>query len=102
MGREKLVALAAIGIPRPRVRCARFRRVVALQRLQKFALEHQFPDHPIFGKLEKPRIGRRDRVPAAAETAAILERASPQFGLNLARPARIPSPRTRRRLTTVN
>jgi integrase len=29
--------------------------------------------------LEKPRLGRRDRVPTTAQTAAILERASPAF-----------------------
>jgi integrase len=55
--------------------------VVALQRLQEFALEHQFLENPVFGKLEKPRVGQRDRVPTAAETEAILQRASPEFRL---------------------
>ncbi len=55
--------------------------VVALQRLQKFALEHQLLDKPVFGKLEKPRVGQRDRVPTAAETEAILAKASPAFRL---------------------
>ena len=36
---------------------------VALERLQKFALEHKLIDKPAFGRLEKPRVGRRDRVP---------------------------------------
>ncbi len=44
---------------------------VALRRLQKFALEHKLLDQPVFGNLEKPRVGRRDRVPTAAETEAI-------------------------------
>jgi integrase len=53
--------------------------VVALQRLQKFALEHKIIEKPVFGKLDKPRVGRRDRVPTAAETEAILAKASPSF-----------------------
>jgi integrase len=55
--------------------------VVALQRLQKFALEHKLLDRPVFDKLEKPRVGQRDRVPTAAETDAILSLASAQFRL---------------------
>src|SRR6516164_8165627 len=55
--------------------------VVALQRLQKFALEHKLLDKPVIGKLEKPRVGRPDRVPTAAETEAILAKASPSFRL---------------------
>jgi integrase len=54
---------------------------VALGRLQKFALDHKLLDKPVFGKLEKPRVGQRDRVPTADETAAILSRASPEFRL---------------------
>ena len=54
---------------------------VGLGRLQKFALEHELLDKPVFGKLEKPRVGQRDRVPTAAETDAILAKASPQFRL---------------------
>ena len=54
---------------------------VALGRLQKFALDNELLDKPVFGKLEKPRVGQRERVPTAAETAAILLRASPQFRL---------------------
>jgi integrase/recombinase XerC/integrase/recombinase XerD len=54
---------------------------VALGRLQKFALDHELLDKPVFGKLEKPRVGQRDRVPTAAETDAILAHASPAFRL---------------------
>jgi integrase len=54
---------------------------VALQRLQQFALEHKLIDRPVFGKLEKPRVGQRDRLPTADETAAILARSSPEFRL---------------------
>ena len=39
---------------------------VALGRLQKFALEHELLEKPMFGKLEKPRVGQRDRVPTGA------------------------------------
>jgi len=55
--------------------------IVALERLQKFALEHKLLDKPVFGILEKPRAGRRDRVPTPAETEAILAKASPAFRL---------------------
>jgi integrase len=54
---------------------------VALGRLGKFALEHKLLDQPVFGNLEKPRVGWRDRVPTAAETEAILAKASPAFRL---------------------
>jgi integrase len=54
---------------------------VALERLQKFALQNNLLDKPVFGILEKPRVGRRDRVPTAAETALILAKASPEFRL---------------------
>src|SRR6185436_9079463 len=55
--------------------------VVALERLQKFAIEHKLLDKPVFGNLEKPRVGRRDRIPAPEETAALLALASPEFRL---------------------
>jgi hypothetical protein len=35
----------------------RHHNAVALERLQKFALDHNFLDKPVFGKLEKPRVG---------------------------------------------
>lgn len=54
---------------------------VALERLHKFALQHKLLDKPVIGILEKPRVGRRDRVPTAAETEAILAQASPEFRL---------------------
>src|SRR5262245_38412058 len=55
--------------------------VVALQRLQKFALDNKLLDKLVFDKLEKPRVGQRDRLPTSDETAAILSRASPEFRL---------------------
>jgi len=54
---------------------------VALERLQKFALQNKLLEKPVFGILEKPRTGRRDRIPTLAETEAILARASPAFRL---------------------
>ena len=54
---------------------------VALERLQKFALDHKLLDKPVFGKLEKPRVGQRDRVPTTAETEAILSLSSSAFRL---------------------
>ncbi|HTI50774.1 MAG TPA: site-specific integrase [Planctomycetaceae bacterium] len=59
----------------------RHHNAVALERLQKFALEHRLIERPVFGKLEKPRGGQRDRIPTAAETEALLTRASPEFRL---------------------
>jgi integrase len=59
----------------------RHHNVVALERLQKFALDHRLLDKPVFGKLEKPRAGQRDRVPTADETAALLSQASLEFRL---------------------
>lgn len=38
-------------------------------------------DQPVLGNLEKPRVGRRDRVPTAAEKQANLAEASPPFRL---------------------
>src|SRR5258708_8114955 len=55
--------------------------VVALERLQKFAIQNKLLEKPVFGKLEKPRVGRRDRIPTPAETEAILALASPAFRL---------------------
>ena len=49
--------------------------------LQKFALDHELLDRPVFGKLENPPVGQRDRVPTTPETEAILTKASPQFRL---------------------
>lgn len=54
---------------------------VTLERMQKFALDHKLLDRPLFGKLEKPRVGQRDRVPPPAETEAILVQASHEFRL---------------------
>ncbi len=54
---------------------------VALERLQKFALQNKLLDKPVFGILEKPRVGRRERLPTPAETEVILSHASPAFRL---------------------
>src|SRR4029079_4244730 len=59
----------------------RHHNAVALERLQKFALENKLIERPVFGKLEKPRGGQRDRIPPTAETEAILSAASPEFRL---------------------
>jgi integrase len=59
----------------------RHHNALVLERLQKFALENKLLDRPAFGKLEKPRVGQRDRLPTADETAAILSQASREFRL---------------------
>ena len=46
----------------------RHHNAVALERLQKFAIQNKLLDKPVFGNLEKPRVGRRDRIPTPAET----------------------------------
>ncbi len=70
----------------------RHHHAVALERLQKFALTHKLLDRPVFGILEKPRVGRRERLPTSAETEAILSRASPAFRLIYSPPAAMRSP----------
>ena len=50
----------------------RLSKIAFLNRL----LEHKLIDKPAFGVLEKPRVGRRDRVPTPTETEAILAQAS--------------------------
>src|SRR5579872_2943619 len=40
--------------------------IVALERLQKFAIQNKLLDKPVFGNLEKPRAGRRDRISTLA------------------------------------
>lgn len=52
---------------------------VALESLQAWLIEQQLIERPLFGKLEKPRMGRRDRVPTPEETERLLARASPAF-----------------------
>jgi integrase len=59
----------------------RHHNAVALERFQKFAIQNKLLDKPIFGILEKPRVGRRDRVPTPAETETLLAKASPKFRL---------------------
>lgn len=52
---------------------------VALQTLQSFAIREKLIAQPIFGRLEKPRMGRRERVPTAEEIERLLKKASPAF-----------------------
>jgi integrase len=54
---------------------------VALTTLQSFALRESLLDRPWFKRLEKPRMGRRERIPTADEIATLLRRAKPAFRL---------------------
>jgi integrase len=54
---------------------------VALERLQQYAIDIGLIEKPLFKKLPKPRIGRRDRLPTDEETAALLKNAKPEFRL---------------------
>jgi integrase len=55
---------------------------VALESLQSFALDQKLIAVPIFGKLDKPAMGRRERVPTDAEIERLLAAgASPEFRL---------------------
>lgn len=59
----------------------RHHNAVALTTLQNFALREKLIPAPWFAKLEKPRIGRRERVPTADEIRRLLEHASRRFRL---------------------
>lgn len=52
---------------------------VALGSLQAFALRERLWAAPLFGELEKPPIGRRERVPTAGEIERIRAGAPPAF-----------------------
>lgn len=52
---------------------------VALQSLQGFAVKEKLLPAPIFGTLEKPRMGRRERVPTPEEIERLLEHAPEAF-----------------------
>ena len=52
---------------------------VALTALQNFALRERLIERPWFGKLDKPRGGRRERIATPAELEALLRYASPDF-----------------------
>lgn len=54
---------------------------VALQTLQSFALREKLLERPVFDRLEKPRGGRRERIPSPAEIARLLAGAPPAFAL---------------------
>src|SRR5262249_34362590 len=72
---DEYLALADVGMSDS----TKHHNAVSLERLQKFALDHKLIDRPVFGKLEKPRVGQRDRLPTPDETAAIVSRSSPAF-----------------------
>jgi site-specific recombinase XerD len=55
--------------------------VVALQTLQAFALKEKLEKRRIFEKLEKPRMGQRERVATEDEVDRILAGASVEFRL---------------------
>lgn len=59
----------------------RHHNAVALTTLQSFAVREKLLAVRWFEKLEKPRMGRRERIPTAAEIAALLKDASPAFRL---------------------
>jgi len=59
----------------------RHHNAIALSVLQSFALRESLLDKPWFNRLEKPRIGRRERIPTAEEIAVLLKGASPAFRL---------------------
>jgi integrase/recombinase XerD len=59
----------------------RHHNAVSLTTLQSFALRESLIEKPWFKKLEKPRMGRRERIPSAEEIAALLKGASPEFRL---------------------
>jgi integrase len=52
---------------------------VAFETLQSFAFRERLIDRPIAGRIEKPPIGRRERIPTADEIQRLLEHASPEF-----------------------
>lgn len=59
----------------------RHHNAVALVTLQNFAIRERLIPAVWFARLEKPRIGRRERVPEPGEIARILQHASPRFRL---------------------
>ena len=68
-------------------------------RAKLIPLRESLLGNPWFKRLEKPRIGRRDRIPTSKELAALLKDASPAFRLiytglsqSGARPMRPPAP----------
>ena len=54
---------------------------VSLQSLQQFALANKLATVPIFGKLEKPRMGERQRIPTDDEIKRLLDGAPARFRL---------------------
>ena len=59
----------------------RHHNAVSLTTLQNFALRESLIEKPWFKRLEKPRMGRRERIPTAEEITALLRGAPPEFRL---------------------
>jgi integrase len=59
----------------------RHHNAVALTTLQSFALRESLIEKPSFKRLEKPRMGRRERIRTADEITTLLKRANPAFRL---------------------
>lgn len=56
-------------------------RAVALQQLQRFALDNSLIDRPWLKKIPKPPQGRRTRIPTADETRQLLQHSTAAFRL---------------------
>lgn len=59
----------------------RHHEIVAFVTLQNWAVTSKLIKKPITGKLEKPRVGQRERVPTPEETELLLANARPDFKL---------------------
>jgi integrase len=59
----------------------RHHNAVSLTTLQNFALRESLLEKPWFKRLEKPRMGRRERIPTGEEIACLIRGASPAFRL---------------------
>lgn len=56
-------------------------RAVALQQIQKFALDNSLIEKPWLANIPKPSVDNRTRIPTRAETRALMRHATPQFRL---------------------
>lgn len=57
----------------------RHHEIVAFVTLQNWAVTSKLIKNPITGKLEKPRVGRRERIPTQEEVDLLLKAARPDF-----------------------
>lgn len=55
--------------------------IVVVERLQRWCVDFELIEKPIFAKFEKPRGRKRERLPTEEETAAILENGPPDFAV---------------------